>query len=384
MAVRAPFSRAAEGARLPDGNPNLSATLALTQKYALTANADGELDVTVLPNLYCHSFTTRGSIVAATDLALGSATTTLDGRQVAVTQTGKTGLGFDVTTLNGQYTRYRVVSYAARLRATAGVSATGEFTTAVLPLKGLTPMLNSLLPGVSGADGSTVGSNSYWSGCGPRANLSNVIASLGLPYTGSGNTAVVDFTKYTNTPCHAVASAAQVAQRGMHVRGLPFEAAARDYINTTYSAHGTDSLDVAFYMGSGAAGLVSSGMQQLGVDMSFARVGGHESLSIGGAGFLPSTTVGTVEVIYHVEAVTNPQYAVLARPTGQVPKVANNQTLDQVLTTLHRIPRISFADVVQTAGDAMLGEIEGQVGHAAAGAASSLAGMLGRLMSAGA
>jgi hypothetical protein len=117
--------------------------------------------------------------------------------------------------------------------------------------------------------------------------------------------------------------------------------------------------------------------------MSFCRVAGTESLILCGTGFAASSVVGTIEVIYHVEAMTNPNYAVLVRPTGQAPRTAGSQTIDQVLTSVHRIPRISFADVVQTVGDAMLGEIEGRVGAAAGGAVSGLGGMLGRLMQIG-
>jgi hypothetical protein len=150
----------------------------------------------------------------------------------------------------------------------------------------------------------------------------------------------------------------------------------------TFSSYGTDSLDVATSAGSAAGATYA--VQQVGVDMSFARVGGHESIVLGGTGFPVSSTVGSLELVYHVEAITNPAYAVLARPTGVVPRVAPGQTLDQVLTSIHRIPRVSFADVLQTAGDAMMGEIEGQAGAAMGRAASGIGGMLTRLLTIGA
>jgi hypothetical protein len=141
-------------------------------------------------------------------------------------------------------------------------------------------------------------------------------------------------------------------------------------------------MDVGSSAGDGAAATYA--VQQVGVDMSFARVGGHESIVLAGTGFPVSTTIGTLELIYHVEAITNPAYAVLARPTGVVPRVASGQTLDQVLTSVHRVPRVSFADVLQTMGDAMLGEIEGQAGAAAGRAATGVGGMLARLLTLGA
>jgi hypothetical protein len=383
VAVRAPFSRAAEGARLPDGNPNLSATLALTQKFALQTDADGNLDTVVLPGLYTSAFTTRGSIVGGVNLALASATTTantLNGPTVAVNTAE--GIGFAVNTLAGQYARYRIVSYGARLRTTTGVTTTGEFTCAVMPLKGQAPQLSSGYPAVIDGAATAQDSNSYWGSYGPRNTLDNLLIHLGLPYSGSGNTAQLDIPKLVNTPCHAVASASQVAARGLHMRGLPFEASARDYRTMTFSSYGTDSLDVATSAGSAAGATYA--VQQVGVDMSFARVGGHESIVLGGTGFPVSSTVGSLELVYHVEAITNPAYAVLARPTGVVPRVAPGQTLDQVLTSIHRIPRVSFADVLQTAGDAMMGEIEGQAGAAMGRAASGIGGMLTRLLTIGA
>lgn len=381
MAVRAPFSRAAEGVRLPDGNPNLSATLALTQKYNITADASGNLDVVVLPNLYCHSFTTRGSITGGVPLGLANLAITADTLHNVVSNVaGKVGLGFDTTTLTGQYSRYRVVSYGARVRTTAGVAALGEFTAAVMALKGHTPVLSTAAPSTTDGLGNTRTYPSYWSAYGPRQTMAATLGALGLPNSGVDNDGVVDIPKLTNTPCHAVSSAAQVAARGLHMRGLPYEAQCRDYISTAFNAIGTDSVDSGTPAGTAGA---ANAVQQVGVDMSFSRVAGTESLVLCGTGFTPSTTVGTIEVIYHVEAMTNPNYAVLVRPTGQAPRVAGSQTIDQVLTSVHRIPRISFADVVQTVGDAMLGEIEGRVGAAAGGAVSGLGGMLGRLMQLG-
>lgn len=264
-----------------------------------------------------------------------------------------------------------------------GVSAAGELTVAVMPLKGMAPGLIGLVPLVTqGAGGTNVSVGGYWGFAGPRDSMAQVLDNLGLPYSGSDNTAQVDIDKLINTPCHAVASAAQVAQRGLHIRGLPFEASAREYRSMTYGARGTDSIDVATNVGTAAG--ATYGVQQYGVDMSCYRVDGHESIVIGGAYFAPNTDVGTVEIIYHVEAIMNPSYAILARPTGTIPWRQPKLTLDTQLATLHRVPRVSFADVVQTVGDSMLGEVEGRAAGAMANGVTSVAGMLGRLLVAGA
>lgn len=333
----------------------------------------------MLPNLYCHSFTTRGSITGGDTLVLANEATTADTNHAPVGVTGKTGLGFDVITLNEQFTRYRIVSYGARVRTTAGLNATGEFTCAVMALKGQSPTLATRPASIIDGQNFSRTFPSYYGSYGPRQTTGRLLQSLGLPSTSTDNAALLDLPKLTNTPCHAVASAAQVATRGLHMRGLPYEAQCRDYVSTAFNAYGTDSMDVGSLIGGAGS---ASAIQQLGVDMSFARVAGNESLVVGGTGFTASATIGTIEVIYHVEAMTNPNYALLVRPTGLAPTTAGSQTIDQVLTSLHKVPRISFADVVQTAGDAMLGEIEGRAGAAMGGAVSGLAGMLGRMMTA--
>jgi hypothetical protein len=273
VAVRAPFSKAAEGVRLPDGNPNLTSTLVLTQKYQIAADANGDLDAVIMPNLYCHSVSPRGSISTTNKVRLANPTNTANTIANAVLGAAN-GLGFDVNTLSGQYTRYRVASYGMRLRTTQGVSGAGEFTVAVLPCVGQTPYLDSSWPAATDGNGAIVGSISYWGSAGPRSQLGEWMYSMGIPTTSQDNSAVVDVAKLVNAPSHAVASASQVAARGLHVRGLPFESRVRDFRTTRFNAYGTDSWDMAMHAGNAAGATYAS--QQFGVDMSFGRVDGTE------------------------------------------------------------------------------------------------------------
>lgn len=363
--------------RLPDGNPNTTVTFALTRKFGFGANATGIMDLTILPCLATSAFTTRESI-SGSDLSLAATGTNAGIRYAPVTETGKMGLGFDVESLAAQYSRFRVVSYGVRLRYQSGISSTGEFTIGVLPLKGIAPPLSQYVPSITGSNGSEqIAGSSYWSGFGPRNTLANYLDALGLPFTGSANAAMVDVTKLVNVPNHATMSASEVAARGAHVRGLPFEGDVRRFKSMAFRAVGTDAMDLALDMTTG-----TTSTQQLGVDYSPWLVGGHESIVIGGAGF-PQGTVAQVEVIYHVEAVPNPQYSLLARPTGAIPLNTPSTTLDQVLTTSHRLPRISFSDVVTQAGDALLGDVEGRVVSAAGQGLGALAGALSRLVASG-
>lgn len=379
-AVRAPFSRAAEGARLPDGNPNLSTTIILTTKQVLAASADGTLDCVILPNLSCQMFTTRNAIANATSLLCADTSTTVNVRTSVLGAAQWRGVGAPVASLQQQFNRYRVVSYGVRLRSTTGVSSSGEFTLAALPLKGHAPILSTNCPAaLDGATGTAQNCLTYWGYAGPRSTVYEQLAALGLPVASTENTAAIDIAKLVNLPCHSVISAAQCAARGVHMRGLPYESEARNFISTNFVAVGTDSWDIATDNLTGTA----DATQQYGVDMSFLRVAGHESLVISGTGFATGA-VASVEVVYHIEALPNPQYAIAYRPSGVVPIAPSRLTLDQALATLHRIPRISFADVVQTVGDTMMGDVEGRVVGAASSAVSNVAGMLSRLLMAGA
>lgn len=384
MALRTPFARVAEGVRLPDGNPNSTVTFALTRKVTFNGNAYGDIDLVILPNLITNMFTTRGNF-SGTTLSLADLGTTLGTRYPPTTVSTAVGLGFDTEALGAQYSRYRIVSYGVRLRMSSSIAGLGEFTVSVLPLKGMAPVLSTQIPAVVGPDGTTVvGSNSYWSGINPRNTMQNYLSSLGLPYkAGVGpsptqNDAQVDITKLVNIPNHATVSSSEVAARGLHCRGLPFESDARTFRAMGYTSMGTDCMDLAIDMSSGA-----TAVQQMGVDYSPWRIGGHEAIVIGGSNF-SSTTCGSIEIIYHVEATPNPQYSLLARPTSAIPYTTPSTTLDQVLSKSHHLPRISFADVITQAGDALLGDVEGRVAAAGVRGLGSLGGALSRMILSGA
>jgi len=380
-AIRAPFSRAAEGARLPDGNPNSTVTFSVTKKLVLTSNTSGDLDVAFFPNLQIAGISSRNSLVGGTPLFLGSTVTTLNTRNAGVSSTTANGVGFDTYNLFYQYHRYRIVSFGVRLRIRTGVTTTGEFVVGTLPVKGMLPPLESYIPAVFTYDGVAANSQSYWSGVGPRNTLQGYFATLGLPYSGSDNTAVIDVNKIVNIPNHAVVSGSEAAARGVHVRGVPFEGSARDFRSMVMSQVGSDAMDVAFDIGS--TDPLNRAVQTLGVDTSAWDVGGLETILITGNGFAASSEVASVEFVYHVEATPNPNYSQLARPTGVLAPVSPGQTLDSVLTHIHRVPRISFADAITAAGDAILGEVEGRASAAAGRGLASVGGMLARMIGAG-
>lgn len=352
-------------------------TFALTRKISLVTNPAGELDITVLPCLATSAFTTRATIGGGELLSLASLNTAANATYDPVTVASKTGIGFATTDLAVQYNKQRIVAYGARLRLQSGVNSTGEFTMAVMPLKGVAPPLNPTKPVYQTWDGTDQPFGSYHSGIGPRNTMNAYLDSLGLPFDfgASANDGTIDLSRLANIPTHATASASEIAARGMHLRGLPYESDARQFKSMAFKAIGTDCADAAMTVGN-----LSYGAQQLGVDYSFLRVGGHESMIIGGSGFPATTAVATLELVYHVEAVPNPRYTLLVRPTSTLPSLPASETLDNVLTKLHRLPRISFADIVSQAGDAILGEVEGRASGVVAQGLGSLAGALARLV----
>ncbi len=331
-----------------------------------------------IPNLETFVFSTRGNC-GDQSLSVASTGTTADGVQAPTTATA-TCARFDTIALSGQFTKYRVVAYGARVRVVSGLETAGEFTFAAMPLKGIVNPSDTNKPAIAGQAGASTAINSYYGASGPRATMEGMLYGLGIPFSGSANTAVVDITKLVNIPTHALVTAAEAAARGIHLRGLPFESAAREFRSVTFTSIGTDSADLVFNSGTQGSAPSAVTSMQYGLDLSAYRVGGHESLLLGGSGFPASTTVGSLELIYHVEAVPNPSYSTLARPTGVVPTVPPSETLDSVLTKLHRMPRISFSDVLTSVGDSVLGDVEGRVAGAAGAGLTTLAGTLGRLL----
>jgi hypothetical protein len=370
-AIAAPFSRAADGVRIPDGSPLNSSTVSLVRKFELAASADGSMDCVILPTLTTSAFSSRGSISGGNGLVLADTAVTA-GYHGPTTATAN-GVGFDTEGLGVQYSRFRVAAIGVRVRGVTGYGALGEVNVAVHPLKGLAPA-SVFIPSLTDPSGSTVGIPSYVGAAGKRHTMEGYLVSMGLPADGTGNNALIDVGKIVNMPCHAVTSVSEIAARGLHIRSVPFEASAREYRSMAWSSIGTDSVDIG-------SNLSSSQGQSWAVDYGPWKVGGWESIIIGGTGMGDGATPLVVEQIYHLEVVPNPNLDTLSRPTSSVPRVIPTNTLDQQLCKLQRMARVSFSDVVTQVGDALLGDIEGRVAKSAASMGlGSLGGALSRLV----
>lgn len=282
--------------------------------------------------------------------------------------------GFDVAALGQSYSSYRIVGWGVRVRATASFNSPGEFLTGVMPLNGMVPFGTNYRPAVLRGTGASVDIPTYTGLAGPQDTLELYLDALGLPYQGAGNFARIDSAKIPSMPNHGTMSLAQAAARGLHVRSFPFEPTAYNFRKVAYKATGTDSADI----------WAGGDTQQYGVDLSPWRLPGFESIVIAGGGFTPSTTIGTLEILYHVEVTYNPNLAMIARAAGST--LAGGSPTDHlnVVHSLKQVPRISFSDVVQKGEDMVLGYVEDRVGALASAGLDGLYGAMSRLLSAGA
>lgn len=375
-ATRAPFSQLAGGVKVPDGSPLKTSTVVLTRKFQVQSDANGEVDLVILPCLPCCAFTTRSCISGGTTLALASEAVTA-GFKDTVTVTNARGVGFDTDSLWLNYSQFRIAAMGARYRGSAGVSVSGDLTAAVHPLKGLAPPLSTLIPSIAGVAGTAVSTSTYTDAFGPRNTMAAYLDSLGLPNTGSGNAGVIDVQKTVQLPVHGTMSAAEAAARGVHLRSVPFEPSARDFKRTAYRGMGTDAIDCAPNL------LTNS--QLLGVDYSLWKVGGNESMLVTGTAFAANTVIGNVELVYHLEVVPNPNLATLCRPTSVIDTRVLRNSYDEEISRVAHIPRVSFLDTVTSTADMLLGEVEGRVAsEAASRGLGTIGGMLTRLLTIGA
>lgn len=355
---------------MPDSCSIPTTTIVLTEKLSITSDASGNFDVIGLPSLATYAWSTRGNLSGSgVTYVLGG----VAGGTVAVT-THNAG-GFDFTALGATIQRYRIAGWGVRLRSTAGLNTNGEVTVVTYPAKGLAPPNQNAAPAITDTISSGTRSiPSYTGTAGPVDSLDRYLSSMGLPYTGSGNTATLDSSRLVAMPHHGTASHSQVAARGIHVRSFPFEPDSCRFKNMAFTSLGTDSVDCISSTNAGVC-------QQYAVNMDPWRVDGYESILIGGVGFPASTLVGNVEFIYHLEAVPNPNlsvhYRASCRPSPVIP-----DEYDRVRRAVSKVAHVSFADLVTRGEDYVLGQIEGQASKYGASAVTALGGMLTRLMAA--
>lgn len=377
--VITPFARAGEGHKTPDGYHLGTTTVCLTQKLALTADSSGNFDLMLFPNLATSGWSTRSNLPSTSPtgiFALSGAPTV----PPTVSQLGRC-ISFDIQALGNSYQTYRIVGWGARLRGVDGLNATGEIIAAAFPARGQVPMNSTFPVGfVNPKTGNTNPVPSYTYNVSASAMQDTVevyLAQLGVPYSGTLNAAVVNTDRIASMVNHGTASYAQVAARGLHLRSFPFEADATRFRNVAPFQLGMDSFDGGYECSQSTTSYFG---QQYSYNLDPWKLFGHESLIMGGSGFTANRQIGTLEIVYHLEVVPNPNLATLARSTALIPPPEAPAAFEIGKQMLVRVPRISFADVVQKAGDSALGYVEGQIEQFGSRAVDNIIGSLSRML----
>lgn len=342
--------------------------LTLTRRISIATNASGQADVLVFPNLATSAWSPRGSIA---------------GGAAALMYTDETGektcgtiFGFPTTGLGDMYQRYRIVGWGIRFRPTSALTSTGEVMAAPLVCDGTLPARNIDGPSIVDSAGTTYKVpyvQSGWFAVAPTA--ANRLAALGIPYSGSGNAVELAIDALATLPGHGVMSHAELAAAGLHGRSKPFSPRAHEFRNIKYWNSGSDAIDNA----STAVPKTAS----FGVDLSPWRTDGWTSAALGFTGYPASTTVGVLELVYHVEATivpTSGSDAGVRAATGTAYCDANEY--DQHRAAIAKAPHFSTAALVKQGEDLLYGTIEGMATDAAARVGNSLLGRLTGMVSA--
>lgn len=262
-ALTAPFSLAAQGARVPDMYSCPTVTRHITKSFTVHTNSSGEADVVILPSAYFHAVSPRGSIPS------GSVWTTLSGQTVdnAVIYTASSNLKTSLV-------NYRVVGYGIRVFGVASMTSTaGRCVISTLPISSFVNDKNA-----------TIG--------GQNANSTNASATVGHTLTTYGIPAsanVVDLPSLPALPNSIELSMMSLSENQMIVTPKIVSPEAFMFNQSADNAIGFDVNDQT------SINFVSSG------DASYLRVSGLESVVIGVSGSTASSGVLEVEVIYHLE-----------------------------------------------------------------------------------
>lgn len=339
----------------------------------MTSDASGKAEVICLPNLAASLWSPGG--------ALDSTNKAFYGNVNGTDQLGPTGSigGFDVsqtTGLGGYYHRYRIVGWGVRIKGIGSLTTSGECIVAPIMGKGLAPSSSAYIPSVIDATGATIKVPSYsTAGAALRDTAEQLMFTLGIPNSGSGDAARPVASGLVALPGHGTVSYAQLAAHGLHLRSKPFDPRAHNFRNVVYTTTGNDSVDTFENTATGTS-IVR------GINYEPWQVDGWSSLVACFTGLPASTTIGTIEVIYHVEATLSPNMPISLGRASAAPSPVNPTEYDSCRREISKLAHVSLADVVQSAEDYAMGTVEGLAGNAARSLGSTALGVLTRAVSA--
>jgi len=338
-AMLTPFDRNAFGAQIPDTYCAPTATYHIKNRFTLTTAADGTADLVIVPNACVHAYCFNG--VASGGVTL----VTRDG-----TSYSNAGAYTPATTLAGKLANYRIVSMGVRAKCiTSMTDGKGSMVAAVLPIESVT---------CAGGPNLTVG------GVTAATDASQTIAAWysqnGIPYTGTGSTAVLDAGGIDNLPVSTSMSVLQLSERPIEIRPKPTTAYWTMFRRSTDGQFGFDTVNQSSPVDCGDGG--------------YLRIGGLETVVIKFHGCAASTAIAEFEVIYHLEgspSITGGAQSQIA--PGGASGWVSMQNLDRVLNTVSQ-----SASFFESATGAVLSAMSagarayGRVQNAVAGVAGYL------------
>jgi len=335
-----PFDRAAFGAQIPDTYCAPTATYHIKNRFTLTSASDGTADLVIVPNACVHAYCFNGAASGGVTLI------TRDGTSYA-----NAGAYTPASTLSGKLANYRIVAMGVRIKCiTSMTDGKGSMVAAVLPVESITPC---------GGPNLTVG------GVTAATDAAQTIAAWyaqnGIPYTGTGSTAVLDAGGLDNLPVSTSMSVLQLSERPVEVRPKPTTAYWTMFRRTTDGTFGFDTVNQSSPVDCGDGG--------------YLRIGGLETVAIKFHGCAASTAIAEFEVMYHLEgspSITGGATTQIA-PGGSCGWVDTRQ-LDRVLNTVSQT-----ASFFESATGAVLSAMSAARGtyNAVSGAAGRVAGYLG-------
>ncbi len=358
---------------MPDAVSFPTSTLTLTRRYNISSDATGRAEVICLPNLASSLWSPGGH--------LDSGVRAFYGAVAGVDQLGPLGSagGFDITQTTGlgsYYHRYRIVGWGVRIKGVGSLTTSGECIVAPIMGKGLAPSNSDFIPLVIDSTGVAIKVPSYsTSGAALRDTADQLMFTLGVPRSGTGDAARPLASGLVALPGHGTVSYAQLAAHGLHLRSKPFDPKAHQFRNVMYTTTGNDALDTF----ENTSANTTTGR---GVSYEPWQVDGWSSHVVCFTGLPASTTIGTIEVIYHVEATLSPNMPVAIGRASAAPSPVNPNEYDACRREISKLAHVSLADVVQSAEDYAMGTVEGLAGSAARSIGSTALGVLTRAVSA--
>lgn len=263
-----PFDERGWGARVPDMVSVPTKTIVLRANATVTTDANGVFSGMILPSAYIHSVFSQGTGAPSTwpYPSGGSSVSKL--------------VYTEPTYLGGQLANYRIVNYGVRVTDIASMTnVSGYFGCVNLQVNSMVPT-TYLVGGYNSATAADT--------------LDKVYTAYGIPYSGTGDSAVINGDRLIQYPGYQGWSGMQIAEKSLLINSKIGESCAFNFRQAQDRVHGND-------VGPGlATGSIYTG------DSSYAEVNGFTTTVFHGAGFPANTSVLRLEFVYHLEGIPAP------------------------------------------------------------------------------